>query len=452
MPRPRGGVNCVWFRLLTPLTLYFFPEMSKLESVIECELCKCASRTALRAFLGACVVALASSDPTFSASVAVKTQSDHSHRQSFQEFVASLWPLAEERGISRAMFDRAFVGVSFDPKVVANTTTQAEFVHTIWQYIASVVSPLRIERSRNKAQTEGVWLAKATQTYGVDEGVILGIWGLETDFGGLTGSDNVVRALASLAFAHFRGDYFRDELLSALVILQEGDIAPREMRGSWAGAMGQTQFMPSSFLLYAVDFEGHGRRDIWNSPPDAIGSTANFLAAHGWMVDLPWGFEVRLPAEFALTEADSSRPADFAAFAARGVKQVDGAPLPKGEGRLLIPVGLKGPIFLVTSNFDIIRMYNNSTAYALAVALIGDATKGGARLTTHWPVGDRPLREIQVRRLQARLRKLGYDVGEIDGKVGEALRSAVRAYQERNGLSPDGYANLALLKRIDAGR
>ena len=194
----------------------------------------------------------------------------------------------------------------------------------IWRYIASAVSPSRIERGRDKALAERLWLDKAAEAYGVDEGVLLGVWGLETDYGAFAGSDNVVRALASLAFAHFRGDYFRDELLSALVILQEGDIAPRDMRGSWAGAMGQTQFMPSSYLLYAVDFEGHGRRDIWNSTPDAIGSTANFLAAHGWIADLPWGFEVRLPAGFRLTDADSSRPAAFGAFAARGVTRANG--------------------------------------------------------------------------------------------------------------------------------
>ena len=217
--------------------------------------------------------------------------------------------------------------------------------------------------------------------------------------------------------------------------------------------MGQTQFMPSSYLLYAVDFEGHGRRDIWNSAPDAIGSTANFLSAHGWIAGLPWGFEVRLPAEFHLSDVDSSRPAAFGAFAARGVTQADGRPLPKtGEGRLLIPAGRKGPIFLVTQNFDTIRLYNNSTSYALAVALLGDAAAGGGGLVAHWPTGDDPLGEGAIRRLQAKLKKMGYDVGEIDGQVGEALRSAIRAYQERNGLSPDGYADVALLRRVEAER
>ena len=208
--------------------------------------------------------------------------------------------------------------------------------------------------------------------------MILGVWGLETDFGGFAGSNNIIRSLASLAYIHFQGDYFRDELLSALVILEEGDIAPSLMRGSWAGAMGQTQFMPSSYLAYAVAFQRHDRRDIWTNEADAIGSTANYLAKHGWTKGLPWGFEVRLPPKFPLTAADSSAPAPFSSFAARGVTRADGSPLPEsGEGRLLILAGLNGPVFLVTSNFDVIKTYNNSTAYALSVGLLGDAVSGG---------------------------------------------------------------------------
>jgi peptidoglycan lytic transglycosylase B len=404
---------------------------------------------ALGAALRAGFVLLLSVALTFSAEASPKRLL--SRDRSFREFVASLWPMAEERGVSRQTFDCAFAGVSFDPKVVANTKRQAEFIRPIWDYIAAAVSPSRIERGRDKAQAEKAWLAKAVQTYGVDAGVIMGIWGLETDFGGFTGSDDVIRALATLAYVRFRGDYFRDELLAALVILEEGDIAPRAMRGSWAGAMGQTQFMPSSFLVYAVDFEGHARRDIWTSEADAIGSTANFLMAHGWKADLPWGFEVKLPADFVLTDADSSSPSSFAAFAARGVRGADGAALPKaGDGRLLIPAGVTGPIFLVTSNFDVIKAYNASTSYALAVALLGDAIEGGGGLVANWPKKDRPLGEIQVRILQADLKKMGYDPGEIDGRVGDSLRSAVRKYQEHIGLAPDGYADLSFLKRIGA--
>jgi membrane-bound lytic murein transglycosylase B len=403
--------------------------------------------------LRACVVALGLTGLALSADAAARRRPVHLHRDPFREYIASLWPLAEERGVSRPTFDAAFAGVSFDPKVVAMTEAQPEFVRPIWDYVASAVSADRIERGRAKADGVSVWLAKAKETYGVDEAVILGVWGLETDFGDYVGSNSVIRSLATLAFVRFRGDYFRDELLSALVILERGDIPPAVMLGSWAGAMGQTQFMPSSYLAYAVDFEGHGRRDIWKSEADAIGSTANYLAKHGWTKGLPWGFEVALPPDFVLKDADSTLPAPFSSFAARGVKRADGLPWPaKGEGRLMILAGLKGPVFLVTSNFEVIKTYNNSTAYALSVAVLGDAVKGGLGVIAPWPTEDRPLTAAEIQSLQAKLKKMGYDVGEIDGKIGDALRAAVRAYQERNGLSPDGYANLALFKRVSATR
>jgi lytic murein transglycosylase len=382
---------------------------------------------------------------------AAQKKAPNAQERAFRQFVQSLWPSAEQRGVSRTIFDRAFDGVSFDPEIVAQTTQQAEFVRPIWDYVNMAVSTDRIERGRGKAQTFAPWLAKASETYGVDDGVILGIWGLESDFGAATGTDDVIRALASLAFICFRGDYFRDELLAALAILQHGDVKPRAMRGSWAGAMGQTQFMPSSYLVYAVDFERHGKRDIWSSAPDALGSTANYLAAHGWIKDLPWGFEVRLPAWFVLSDQDSSRPAAFLNFARRGVRRANGADMPKsGEGRLLIPAGLNGPIFLVTSNFDVIKAYNASTAYALSVSLLGDAIKGGGGLQASWPTRDQVLSVAEVRELQVKLQRLGYSVGDIDGMVGEALHAGVRAYQERKGMTPDGYANVALFKEIEA--
>jgi membrane-bound lytic murein transglycosylase B len=377
----------------------------------------------------------------------------HSHPDPFREYIASLWPLAKLRGVSRPTFDGAFARVSFDPKVVAMTETQPEFVRPIWDYVASAVSPDRIERGRAKADAVSVWLAKARETYGVDDAVIMGVWGLETDFGDSAGSNSVIRALATLAYIRFRGDYFRDELLSALVILEHRDIPAGVMLGSWAGAMGQTQFMPSSYLAYAVDFEGHGRRDIWKSEADAIGSTANYLAKHGWTKGLPWGFEVALPPDFVLTDADSTSPAPFSSFASRGVRRADGLRWPeKGEGQLLILAGRKGPVFLVTSNFDVIKAYNNSTAYALSVGVLGDAVKGGLGVIAPWPTGDRALTAGQIQTLQGELKKMGYDVGKIDGKIGDALRSAVRAYQERNGLTPDGYADLALFSRLSAAR
>jgi membrane-bound lytic murein transglycosylase B len=367
----------------------------------------------------------------------------------FRAFIESLWPDAAASGVSRRTFDFAFRGVTFDAKIIALTNRQAEFVKPIWDYIAGAVTPARVERGKEKFEAYRPWLARAQSEYGVDPAIVIGIWGLETDFGGFTGSDNVIRSLATLAYAHFRGDYFRGELIAALEILEEGDVTPAQMKGSWAGAMGQTQFMPSSFLKYAVDFEGDGRRDIWSSAPDAIGSTANYLKQQGWRADEPWGLEVILPGDFALTAADFLRYAPFGDYADRGVKRADGAPLPQsGEAELLIPTGLRGPVFLVTPNFKVIKSYNNSTAYALAVAMLGDRAGGGGPLVAAWPSRDRSLTMAQARDLQARLRKLGYDVGEIDGKIGEAGQSALRAYQEKHGLTPDGYPSLALLQRL----
>jgi peptidoglycan lytic transglycosylase B len=406
-----------------------------------------AAHTLLRAF----IVALALSGVAFSAAAAAPNKTTGSQQAAFRSFIEALWPLAEARGVSRPTFDSGFAGVTFDPTVAASAESQPEFVRPIWDYVASAVTAGRIQRGRDKARSEAMWLASAKNLYGVDDAVILGVWGLETDFGGFAGANNIIRSLASLAYIHFQGDYFRDELLSALVILEEGDIAPSLMRGSWAGAMGQTQFMPSSYLTYAVAFQRHDRRDIWTSEADAIGSTANYLAKHGWTKGLPWGFEVRLPAKFALTAADSSAAAAFSSLAARGVVKADGSPLPEsGEGRLLILAGLNGPVFLVTSNFDAIKTYNNSTAYALSVGLLGDAVSGGPGLAAQWPTRDLPLTAAQIQKLQTQLQKMGYDVGKVDGKIGDTLRSAVSAYQERSGLAPDGYANQALFRRVSA--
>jgi membrane-bound lytic murein transglycosylase B len=414
----------------------------------------CSSFRAATSILAhAFIVALALSGGAFSAAAAARSKITGSQQAAFHGFIETLWPPAEARGVSRPTFDRAFAGVTFDPTVVASAGSQPEFVRPIWDYVASAVSADRIQRGRDRARSEAQWLASAKDLYGVDDAVILGVWGLETDFGGFAGSGSIIRSLASLADIHFQGDYFRDELLSALVILEEGDIAPSLMRGSWAGAMGQTQFMPSSYLSYAVAFQRHDRRDIWTSEADAIGSTANYLAKHGWTKDLPWGSEVRLPAKFGLTAADSSSPAPFSSFAARGVVKADGSPLPaSGEGRLLILAGLNGPIFLVTNNFDSIKTYNNSTAYALSVGLLGDAVSGRPSLVAQWPTHDHPLTTAQIQKLQTKLQRMGYDVGKIDGKIGDTLRSAVSAYQERNGLAPDGYANQALLSRVSVSR
>ena len=307
----------------------------------------------------------------------------------FASFVASLWPDAQRRGVSRATFEAAFLGVTPDATVIEKTHRQAEFVKPIGDYLGSAVSPKRIETGRSMSRDWGEWIGKAEARFGVDRYIVLGVWGLETNFGGFAGNDYVVRSLATLAFQHYRGDYFRRELLAALVILQNRDIDPPHMLGSWAGAMGQTQFMPSNFKTYAIDFDGDRRRDIWTSVPDAIGSTANYLNKHGWIPGETWGYEVLLPTGFVHDSAPN-RSLGFAAWAARGVRRADGGEMPRdGRAALLRPAGAGGPAFLVTPNFKVIKSYNNSTAYALGVALLSDRIAGWGPLTGQWPVASR---------------------------------------------------------------
>ena len=306
----------------------------------------------------------------------------------FHGFVEALWPLAHKRGVSRATFDRAFANVSSpDPAVLAKTHRQAEFVKPISDYLASAVSTTRIETGQSRARDWKATLEKADTRFGVDPYIVLGVWGLETNFGTKTGDLSTIRCLATLAYARYRGDYFRKELIEALVILQEGHVAPEAMLGSWAGAMGQTQFMPSAFKRYAIDFDGHGRKDIWRNVPDALGSTAYFLKKHGWRAGETWGFEVLAPGQ---PSGDGKAMRPFSTWAQAGFERADGTAMPRsGEAALLAPAGPYGPHFLVTHNFKVIKSYNNSTSYALGVALLGERIAGARPLRASWPMAAR---------------------------------------------------------------
>ena len=306
----------------------------------------------------------------------------------FSAFVQSLWPQAHARGVSRRTFDAAFKGITPDPAVIALTKKQAEFVKPIGDYLASAVSQKRIDKGQAVAREWKALLEKSEQRFGVDCYIVLAVWGMETNFGGFTGEKSTIRSLATLAFARYRGDYFKQELLTALEILEHGDVAPKDMQGSWAGAMGQTQFMPSSYKRYAVDFDGDGRRDIWNTIPDALGSTANYLRRHGWIEGETWGYEIVLPRSLQAQSSTQMRP--FRQWAAEGIKRADGESMPAtGEASLLLPAGRDGPAFLVTRNFKVIKSYNNSTSYALGVALLSDRIAGWGPLRASWPVAER---------------------------------------------------------------
>lgn len=363
----------------------------------------------------------------------------------FAQFVAGLRSEAEARGVSRATFDAAFAGVKPDPAILARTKRQGEFGRPVWDYLVGAVSPGRVARGQTRGRVLGQTLSAIEARYRVPGSILLAFWGVESDFGASAGNIPTIRALATLAQARHRGDLFRDELLAALQILERGDIAPARMTGSWAGAMGQVQFLPSTFLKHAVDFDGDGHRDIWRSDADALASIAGYLKDLGWNPALSWGYAVTLPEGFDLTRYAG----DLSDFAHRGVRRLDGKPLPaSGAASLFLPGGLGAPAFLITDNFEVIRAYNTSDSYALAVGHLADRLAGGPALAAPWPNNAARLDAAGLRTMQEGLKAAGLYAGDVDGRAGPKLRESVRRYQIREGLPADGYATPALLGRL----
>ena len=371
--------------------------------------------------------------------------------------MGGLWPEAQQAGVSRATFDDAFKGVSPDPAIIKLTRSQAEFSKPVWDYLAGAVSNARIARGQAQASQWTDTLSVIERRYGVDPKIVVGIWGLETNFGTNAGNTYVIRALATLAHARYRDDFFRKELIVALQILEQGHIERAAMRGSWAGAMGQTQFMPSSFMKYAVDFNGGGAKDIWTSTPDALASTANYLKQFGGKAGIPWGMEVLLPEGFDFKLADRKARAQL--FRLGGAwRQIDcrrddadRRQTWRRKQRSFCPQGAQGPAFLVTENFEVIKKYNNSDSYALGVALLGDRIYGGGPVQGSWPRHIKGLSRTEGIEVQKRLAALGYKIEKIDGKLGENSREALRSFQIKHGLVADGYPTQALLARLRAG-
>ncbi len=364
-------------------------------------------------------------------------------------FVASLKPAAEARGVSAATFDAAFAGVEPDPAVAALTRRQAELNKPTGAYLAAAVTPARVAEGRALLAEYRDDLAGIERRFGVPGAILVAIWGLETDYGAAPGTKDVVRSMATLGAMGYRPDLYRDELLAALDILQRGD-APRDaLRGSWAGAMGQPQFMPSSFLKYAIDWHGDGRRDIWTDAPDALASMADFLHEGGWTPGLPWGFEVLLPRGF---DIGAAARAPIPAWAARGVARPDGGALPEeGTGILYFPAGAPGPAFLVTTNFSVIKTYNSSDSYVLAVGTLADRMTGGPAVSAAWPTAAPIGRDDRIA-LQGRLAALGYPVDDRTGRISLTLRDAIRDAQKRIGTTPDGNPTAALVRELERGR
>ncbi|MFC3703918.1 lytic murein transglycosylase [Devosia honganensis] len=373
-----------------------------------------------------------------------------SAQASSADFVRGLWPEAERAGVSRQAFEAAFAGYSPIPQVIELTRKQPEFTQTVQQYIDKRVTAAQASKGQAMRREWAQTLAGAQQRYGVQPEIVLAIWGMETNFGGFMGGNNTIHALATLTENGYRADFFRSELVTALRIVSDGHVSPRSMVGSWAGAMGHTQFMPSSFMRYAVDYNGDGKKDIWNSVPDALGSTANYLKSFGWRPGETWGYEVKLPQGFDFAAARALEKAPLSRWQAMGVTRVSGRAFPRPDdvGRLYMPAGANGPAFLLLPNFDVIKRYNNSDSYALAVGHLADRILGGGSFATSWPAGDYSLGKAQRTELQTLLARAGYDVGTPDGVVGPRTRAAVMAYQARAGLPADGHVSGLLLDRL----
>ena len=356
---------------------------------------------------------------------------------------------ARAAGIDEATLRAAFDDVHYVPRVLDLDRAQPEFTRTVWDYLDSAVSPQRVALGQDKLLQLRSQAEAAAARYGVAPTIIVAIWGIESNYGSNYGDIPTIDALATLGFEGRREEWARGQLLAALKILQSGDIDRAHMIGSWAGAMGQTQFLPSAFLAYAVDADGDGRRDIWASMADVMASTANFLARSGWQAGQTWGTEVQLPPGFDHGRADTQVQQSTAQWAAEGVRPIAGTALPEfADGTILLPAGARGPAFLVGPNFRTILRYNNSTSYALAVGLLAQRLADGPGVQAPWPRELPALTRSQMTALQTALNERGFPSGTPDGMMGPATREGLRRYQRSAGLPADGYPTLEILRRL----
>ncbi len=365
--------------------------------------------------------------------------------QSFAAFVDALWPDAQAKGVTRATFDLAMRGVTPDQRVIAATKRQPEYGKPVGDYINSAASPGRIARGKVKAKEWAKTFDAVEKKFGVERWVLVALWGMETDYGAEKDRWDVFRSLATLGYVKYRDPYFRNELIVAMRIMQDQHFRREQMVSSWAGAMGQTQFMPTNVIDYAIDFSGDGKSDIWSNVPDVLASTGNYLHKGHWKYGLPWGFEVIVPKGFDYMKSRGS----FDDWKKIGVHRADGKAFPSsGQGILFFPAGANGPGFIVTENYDVLKEYNNSDAYAIAVGHLADRMMGGAPFKTAWPSDDHPLSRDARIALQKKLAALGYKVTDFEGHVDFDLRDNIRAEQVKFGMIADGNPTPAFLERL----
>jgi membrane-bound lytic murein transglycosylase B len=364
--------------------------------------------------------------------------------------VESLWPSAKAAGISRATFDRAFAGFTIDPEVIELANYQPEYVKPIGEYLDRAVSDKRVEVGKQKLAEYQALVGALENRYGVDRHILIAIWGVESNYGVQPGEKNVIRSLGTLICSNTKAKFARSQINSALKILQRGDINYEAMNGSWAGAMGHTQFIPTTYSAYAVDHDGDGKRDIWGNIPDALASTASYLKVSNWRAGETWGYEVRLPKGFDPKRVSESTMRTLGEWQQLGIVRANGEPFARlsDKASLFSPEGTRGPSFLLLNNFRSLLRYNVAKSYALAVGHLADRIRGGGRFVQAWPTDETHLSLEQRMELQQHLIAMGILEGEPDGVVGRGTLEAIKTYQRSKGLGVDGFPSLTLLKRL----
>ena len=371
----------------------------------------------------------------------------------FTACMTSLRGVAEKQGVTTASFDMYTKDLAADMSVLDLLDAQPEFTTPLWDYLAALVDEQRVADGQAMLATHAELLGRVSQAYGVDPATVVAVWGVESDYGRVFGKRPLLVSLSTLSCFGRRQAFFRGEFLTTLTLLQAGDVRVEGLNGSWAGAFGHTQFMPSTYQRIAVDFDGDGRRNLIDSIPDALASTANYLVKSGWRTGEPWGYEVKLPAGFNLAQAGRTNRKPLTQWVAQGIARVDGQTLPADDrnAAVLVPTGANGPAFVVFKNYDAIYSYNAAESYALAIALLADRLRGGTGLIAAWPTDDPGIGRPQRRELQTLLLARGHAIGMADGMIGTQTRRAIVVEQQRLGLLPaDGRAGAKILAALKA--
>ncbi len=389
---------------------------------------------------------------TFSAFALAVACPSPAHADRFQKCVKSFWPAAKRAGVSWDTFEKATAGIAHDSEVIEAAKYQPEYKKPVGEYVDRAISPKRLEKGKEKLVEYKELLDVLEKKYGVDRHILVAIWGMESNYGDNKGDKNVIQSLMTLACSGTKAKFARGQFVSALKILQRGDINHEGMNGSWAGAMGHTQFIPTTYTAYAVDHDGDGRRDIWGTIPDALGSTGNYLKASKWKSGPTWGYEVKLPKGFNPRRYSPKTSRSLEQWRKLGITRVNGQPFPRSgdRARLYAPEGTKGPAFLTLNNFRSLLRYNNAPSYALGVGHLADRLAGYGPFVQPWPTGERRLSMEQRMELQQHLTALGHLEGDVDGIIGSGTLEGVRSYQRVKKMAVDGYPTLTILKMLRA--